>query len=257
MAKEPRSKASRMESLQTPFNVRLYGRVIQGIEVNREYLNGRIGERATLRALRVRFRPSEEATSGLGESPSQEYEQDSPPSAELSVATPSAARLANIYGYARGNARTILLRPLTFLVDDEGQNASGWDNQFSEDDGFRLWEVEPQEATYRFNVRAGSFDELLLAGEVSEEPVAGAAEPEGGTMIRGADNRLYMIPLALEPFEVRDPQEISELQLQAPSGREIKVDSVRSLSGRSTLVARSTLQVRSTLTLRSTLAARR
>ena len=245
MAKDPKSKAKQKESLQTPFNVRLYGRVIQGIKIDRQHLNGRISERAILRGLQARPHSEKAMASGMAEAAGK-YD-----------AGENGARLANVYGYARGNGRTILPRPITFLVDHDGDEASGWDNQFSTDDGFQCWEVDPQEATYRFDVRFGSLSDLLLAGEAREESADGATEPEGGTMIRGADNRLYLIPLALEPFEVRDPQEISELQLQAPSGREIKVDSVRSLSGRSTLVARSTLQVRSTLTLRSTLAARR
>jgi hypothetical protein len=59
--------------------------------------------------------------------------------------------------------------------------------------------------------------------------------------------------LALDPFEVRDETEKSRLLIEAPSGREIKVDSVRALSGRSTLLARSNLTVRSALTLRSNL----
>ena len=244
MAKDPKSKAKQKESLQTPFNVRLYGRVIQGIKIDRQHLNGRISERAILRGLQARPHSEKAMASGMAEAAGK-YD-----------AGENGARLANIYGYARGNGRTILPRPMTFLVDHDGDEASGWDNQFSTDDGFQCWEVDPDESTYRLEVKAGGFNELL-AGEVPEETVAGATEPDGGTMIRGADNRLYLIPLALEPFEVRDPQEISELQLQAPSGREIKVDSVRSLSGRSTLVARSTLQVRSTLTLRSTLASAR
>jgi len=244
------------ELLQSPFNLRLYGRVIEGIDVARSSLNGRIKERAELHAQLQELKSEIAALQGKPPKRGLAESQPSYTTGLSSDASLGPARLANIYGYARGNARTILPRSLTFVVDHDGEKATGWDNQFSAEDGFKSWEVAPDESTYRLEVKAGGFNELL-AGEVPEESVAGATEPDGGTMIRGADNRLYLIPLALEPFEVRDPQEISELQLQAPSGREIKVDSVRSLSGRSTLVARSTLQVRSTLTLRSTLAARR
>lgn len=246
MAKDPKSKSEssppRLESLQTPFNLRLYGRVIQGVEVKEEHLNGRISERRALQAFRRKAHAGEVTASGLAEKASAYF------------AAPGEARLANIYGHARGNERTILPRPLIFLVDDEGEAATDWESQFSKDDGFKCWEVEPQETTYRFDVRLGSFSGLLVS-EAPEEPVMAATEPDGGTLIRGADNRLYLIPLALEPFEVRDPREVSDLQMQSQYGRDIKVDSVRSLTGRSTLVARSTLQVRSTLTLRSTLAA--
>jgi hypothetical protein len=236
------SGAQRLESFQTPFNLRLYGRVIEGVEVKHEHLNGRIRERRTLQALRSKVLSGQGIAAGLAE-PASAY-----------WASSGEARLANIYGYARGNERTILPRPLTFLVDHDGQATTDWENQFSKDDGFKYWEVEPQETTYRFDVRLGSFSELL-ASDAPQEPVVGAVEPDGGTLIRGADNRLYLIPLALEPFEVHDPREVSDLQIQSQYGREVKVDSVRSLTGRSTLVARSTLQVRSTLTLRSTLAA--
>jgi hypothetical protein len=241
----------RWESLLTPFNIQLYGRVIQGISIQRQHLNGRFRERAFLRALQRKHAPGEQPSSGF---------QEAAASYDAGAFTTSESRsleqasLANIYGYARGGTRTVLPRPVAYLVDNEGEAAVGWD-QFPAAKGFRCWEVEPGETTLRFEVRPGSFNELLLAGEPSEQPVAGAAEPEGGILIRGADNRLYMIPLALEPFEVTDPSEISRLQVEAPFGREIRVDSVRSLTGRSTLVARSTLQVRSTLTLRSTLVA--
>lgn len=241
----------RWESLLTPFNIQLYGRVIQGISVQRQHLNGRIRERAFLRALQRKQASGEQSSSGLQDAAAP-YDDRAPKTSESS--SPEQAKLANVYGYARGGTRTILPRPVAYLVDDEGEEAAGWD-QFPAEKGFRCWEVEPGETTLRFEVRPGSFNELLLAGETPEEPVAGAAEPDGGILIRGADNRLYMIPLALEPFEVTDQGEISRLQFEAPYGREIRVDSVRSLTGRSTLVARSTLQVRSTLTLRSTLVA--
>jgi hypothetical protein len=250
--------SQRPELLQSPFNLRLYGKVIEGIEVKPSSLNGRIKARAELHAqLRelkneIAALKGKPAKTGLSEAPQSSYGTGS-----ASGASSGQARLANIYGYARGNARTILLRPLTFAIDQDGEPARDWDTLFPEKDGYLCWEVDPDETTYRLEVKPGRFGDLL-AGEVTEEPVAGAAEPEGGTVIRGADNRLYMIPLALEPFEVREPREISELQLEAQQfGREVKVDSVRSLTGRSTLVARSTLQVRSTLTLRSTLAAAR
>jgi hypothetical protein len=238
-----KSNSSPPESFQTPFNLRLYGRVIKGVGVTQEHWNRRIRERRALQDLRSKVLAAQAPPPGKGA-----------PQANIQSASSGEARLANIYGYARGNERTILLRPLTFLVDDDGQAATDWENQFSEADGFMYWEVEPEETTYRFDVRRGSFSELL-ASEAPEQPVMGTAEPDGGTLIRGADNRVYLIPLALEPFEVYDPREISDLQIQSQRGREIKVDSVRSLTGRSTLVARSTLQVRSTLTLRSTLAA--
>ena len=238
------------ELLQSPFNLRLYGRVIEGIDVGRHALNGRIKERADLQAELQAIKDQlaalqgKSAKGGLAEAPG---------GYQAKTAT-GPARLANIYGYARGNVHTILPQPLTFTVEDEGEDATGWDSMFDAEDGFKCWNVEPDEDTYRLEVKPGRYKDLLLADR-HEEPITGAAEPEGGTMIRGADNRLYLIPLALEPFEVRDPREISDLQLQSQSGREIKVDSVRSLTGRSTLVARSTLQVRSTLNLRSTLAA--
>lgn len=231
----------RRESLLTPFNVQLYGRVIEGVTVDRQQLKGRIRERAVLRSLQ-RKHASDDAKGGGLEESAAGYQP-----------APAQAKLANIYGYARGGVRTILPRPVAYLVDDEGEEAAGWD-QFPAEDEYRCWEVEPREMTLRFDVRPGSFDELLLRGEPAEDGLPGANEPEGGTLIRGADNRLYLIPLALEPFEVRDQTEVSRLQIEAQHGREIKVDSVRSLTGRSTLVARSTLQVRSTLALRSTLA---
>jgi hypothetical protein len=248
--------SGRLELLQTPFNVRLYGRPIDGVTITREHLNGRIRERSDVRALRKVVRSwhnpkikGGQATAsvgpGLAEAGAQFY----------AAAEQGASVLANIYAYAQGTTRVVLPRPVTFLVDDEGEDAWGWDELFpSAGKAFRCWEVDPQEVTLRFDTRQGSFDELLLRGEAPDQPVAGVTEPEGGTLIRGADNRIYMIPLALEPFEVRDETEKSRLLLE-PAGREIKVDSVRDLTGRSTLVARSTLTVRSTLTLRSTLAA--
>jgi hypothetical protein len=254
MAAQPK----RAELLQSPFNLRLYGRVIEGIDVELSSLNGRIAERAEFRAqlqeLKNEIAALKGAPSNTGLSESAQSAYGTGSASDVSL---RPARLANIYGYARGNARTILARPITFAVHQDGEQATGWETQFSADDGFKCWEVDPDEPTYRFDVRPGRFNELL-ADELPEEPVTGATEPDGGTMIRGADNRLYLIPLALEPFEVRDQREITELQIEAQqTGREVKVDSVRSLTGRSTLVARSTLQVRSTLTLRSTLAARR
>ncbi|MGH6915934.1 MAG: hypothetical protein ACREH3_19760 [Geminicoccales bacterium] len=249
------TESKRPELLQSAFNLRLYGRVIEGIHVEQSSLNGPIAERAELRAQLREIKDeiaalrSKSSKAGLSESPQPSYTTGS-----SSDASWGWARLANIYGYARGNARTILPRPLAFMVDRDGEDATGWDTQFSKDDGFKYWEVDPDETTWRLEVKPGRFNELL-APEIPEELAAGATEPDGGTMIRGADNRLYLIPMALEPFEVRDPREASDLQIQSQYGREIKVDSVRSLTGRSTLVARSTLQVRSTLTLRSTLAA--
>lgn len=234
----PKSR-QRVESLQTAFSVRLYGLPLEGIGVERQLLNRSISQRAIYKA----WAPHTFAGAKAGSA--------SPPPPD------PKAPLANIYGYARGNTRTILPRPLIFLVDDEGKPASGWD-QFSEAGGFSCWDVDPQETTYRFDVQLGVFRELLIAGESPDETPTATGEPDGGVMIRGADNRLYLIPLPIDDFVVEDPREISELQIQAQQyGREIEVDSVRTLSGRSTLVARSTLQVRSTMNLRSTLAGAR
>jgi hypothetical protein len=239
-------KKDQLDSLQTPFNVRLYGRLIEGISIKCTSLNGRMKEQATLRLIQSRLASLKTGQSELAEFASTyDPEQDS-------------AFVANIYGFTRGSARTLLPTPVAFVVDDRGRDSKGWDGEFSADDGFKCWEFDPRAITFRFDIRLGTFDELLQRAQPTDEAAPGVTEPEGGTLIRGADNRLYMIPLALEPFEVRDAREISELQIEAQQfGREVKVDSVRSLTGRSTLVARSTLQVRSTLTLRSTLASAR
>jgi hypothetical protein len=260
MAKDPylASSTNRLELLQTPFNIRLYGRPINGITIDRAHLNGRIGERSDARALKKavrswgspaskgkRSQSTEVTTQSLAEAPAPFYDAEQ-----------NTFVLANIYGYMQGTGRVVLPRPVTFLVDDGGEDAWGWDELFpAEAKAFKCWEVDPRDVTLRFDTRQGSFDELLLRDEPHDQAAPGVTEPDGGTLIRGADNRLYMIPLALDQFEVRDETEKSRLLIEAPSGREIRVDNVRALTGRSTLVARSTLTVRSTLTLRSTLVA--
>jgi hypothetical protein len=261
----PKSSTTGLELLQTQFNIRLYGRPIDGISIERAHLNGRIGERSDARALKKALRAWRgQASKGR---PSPSTQGAAPGMAEAAAsyealvkpfdeAEQSTLVLANIYGYMQGTGRVVLPRPVTFLVDDGGEDAWGWDELFpAEAKAFKCWEVDPREVTLRFDTRQGSFDELLLRDEPADQAVPGVTEPEGGTLIRGADNRLYMIPLALDQFEVRDETEKSRLLIEAPSGREIRVDNVRALTGRSTLVARSTLTVRSTLTLRSTLVA--
>ena len=258
MAKDPYTASStdRLELLQTPFNVRLYGRPIDGITIERAHLNGRIGERSDARVLRRAVRSLGSQASKGKRSTTEVAAQSLAETAAFYDAEQSTFVLANIYGYMRGTSRVVLPRPITFLVDDGGEDAWGWDELFPAEGGaFKCWEVDPREVTLRFDTRQGSFDELLLRDEPPEQAFPGVTEPDGGTLIRGADNRLYMIPLALGQFEVRDETEKSRLLIEAPSGREISVDNVRALPGRSTLVARSTLTVRSTLTLRSTLAA--
>jgi hypothetical protein len=261
----PKSGTTGLELLQTQFNIRLYGRPIDGISIERAHLNGRIGERSDARALKKALRAWRGQASKGRPSPSTEVvahslDEAAAPAYEAMVAPFDEAEqstlvLANIYGYMQGTGRVVLPRPVTFLVDDGGEDAWGWDELFpAAAKDFKCWEVDPREVTLRFDTRQGSFDELLLRDEPADQAVPGVTEPEGGTLIRGADNRLYMIPLALDPFEVRDETEKSRLLIEAPSGRELKVDSVRALTGRQTLLARSNLTVRSAMILRSNLA---
>jgi hypothetical protein len=248
--------AKDLELLQTSFNLRLYGRPIQGVDIDRERLNRRIRQGSEVRALK-------QAVSSLHALASEAKADDMVPLRGLREAVAPVyevdrglGNLARIYAYVQGTRRVVLPRPIALLVEDESADAWGWDELFpARDKAYRCWEVDPQEVTLRFDTRQGTFEELLLRPEPLDQPAPDVSEPEGGILIRGADNRLYLIPLGLEPFEVRDETEKSRLLIEAPSGQEIKVDSLRLLRGRSTLVARSTLTVRSTLTLRSTLAA--
>lgn len=247
---------AKSELLQTPFNIRLYGRPIDGISIERAHLNGRIGERSDAKALKKALTSwGSQAFKGNDSQPTEMVAKSlAEAAAPFHDAEQSTFVLANIYGYMQGTGRVVLPRPVSFLVDDGGVDAWGWDELFpAKAKEFKCWEVDPREVTLRFDTRQGSFDELLLRDEPPDRAVAGVSEPEGGTLIRGADNRLYMIPLALDPFEVRDETEKSQLLVEAPSSREIKVDSVRALTGRQTLLARSNLTVRSALILRSNL----
>jgi hypothetical protein len=248
--------AKDLEFLQTPFNLRLYGRPMKGVSIERERLNRRIREPSDVRALK-------QAVSSLHSLASEAKADEAVPLRGLKEAVApvykvdrSAADLARIYAYVQGTSRVVLSQPIAVLVDDEGEDAWGWDELFpAKGKAYKCWEVDPQEVTLRFDARQGTFEELLVRGEPPDQPAPGVTEPEGGILIRGADNRLYLIPLGLDPFEVRDETEKSRLLIEPPSGQEIKVDSVRALTGRSTLVARSNLTVRSALTLRSNLAA--
>jgi hypothetical protein len=248
--------AKNLEFLQTPFNLRLYGRPVEGVSIDRQRLNRRIREPSDVRALK-------QAVSSLHALASQAKPDEPVPLRGLREAvTPvykadrSSADLVRIYAYVQGTSRVVLPQPVALLMTDEGEDAWGWDELFpAKDKAYKCWEVDPEEVTLRVDARQGTFEELLLRAEPPDQPVPGVTEPEGGILIRGADNRLYLIPVGLDPFEVRDETEKSRLLMEAPSGQEIKVDSLRALQGRSTLVARSTLTVRSTLTLRSTLAA--
>ena len=167
MAKDPypASSTDRLELLQTPFNIRLYGRPINGITIDRAHLNGRIGERSDARALKKAVRSwGSQASKGKR---SQSTEVTTQSLAEAAApfydAEQSTFVLANIYGYMQGNGRVVLPRPVTFLVDDGGEDAWGWDELFpAEAKAFRCWEVDPREVTLRFDTRQGSFDELLL-----------------------------------------------------------------------------------------------
>ena len=245
-----------LEFLQTPFNLRLYGRPIKGVGIDRDGLNRQIRAPSDVRALK-------EAVSSLHNLASQAKLDEPVPLKGLREAVApvykvdrSTADLARVYAYVQGTSRVVLPRPIALLVDGDGEDAWGWDELYpTKDKAYKCWEVDPDEVTLRFNSRQGTFEDLLQPAGPSDQPAPGVTEPEGGVLIRGADNRLYLIPLGLDPFEVRDETEKSRLLMEAPSGQEIKVDSLRALTGRSTLVARSTLTVRSTLTLRSTLAA--
>jgi hypothetical protein len=170
-------RAKRRDLLYTPFNLNLYGRVIDGVTIEPAALNLRLSQSIAMKRNWQEVHAG--ASPGLSEGSSRyqhSNESDVP-------------KLAYIYGFVSQGVKTRLPQPIAYVVLGDGEEAYGWE-EFSNDNGFRVWEVEPPEPTLRFDIQPGTFDDLL--GPTLEVPLADeVVGPEGATLLVGPDGRLF------------------------------------------------------------------
>lgn len=201
--------------LGEPFDFYLFGKVIEGFSVDRDKLGDRL-------------KTALERQAGKGE-----------------------VKLAYVYAYHAAGSLQRLPRPTIFLVSGPGDAVPAPHDASFPNPEFRRWRLHPRDEAARFDVELGPIEELVdLDLIVAGEP----PEPDGATVIRGADGRLYCIPANLETFEVKDEDARSTLELS--DGADLGALRVKTLTARSALAARSALTTRSALTLRSAVTAR-
>ena len=168
---------SNEELLLAPRDIILYGRTIKGIELKQNDKEINFGHR--IEELRKR--------KGKDES----------------------LKLANIYGFAYEGSYNLLPEPVVFLLVGEGKLCDADEFPAAQKDWkeYSKWRLEPDDPSVRFDIEAGSVEDLLL-------PFAGVDDDsDGGTLIRGADGRMYFIPDSLDAFEIHDEDEKSVLSL--------------------------------------------
>ena len=175
-----------LEFLQTPFNLRLYGRPIKGVGIDRDGLDRRIRAPSDVRALK-------EAVSSLHNLASQAKLDEPVPLKGLREAVApvykvdrSTADLARVYAYVQGTSRVVLPRPIALLVDGDGEDAWGWDELYpTKDKAYKCWEVDPDEVTLRFDFAPGHLRGPAAARRAIR-PAGAGRDRAGG---RGLDPR--------------------------------------------------------------------
>lgn len=199
---------SNAELLLSPFNITLYGKPVDGIKLDASKFGQHI----------------KQLLERAGEKP---------------------PRLGNIYGYLYESQYYPLPRPTAFLVIGDGESCQGdtFPEAYQHWKTYNKWVSDPTDPSIRFEIDSGTLEELLLEpGEIDQTSLS-----EEGTLIRGADGRVYLIPESLEAFEVRGEDEKSMLALAESLERpDLRVSST-ALRGRMTFRGRMALRGRMTL----------
>ena len=163
----------------------------------------------------------------------------------------SEPRLAYIYGYSTEGALQRLPRPAIFVVNGDGSDPSDRYKNTYPNEEYRMWRTYPTDETVRLDVLIGPLNELV---DTDVSPGASIEAPEGATVIRGADGRVYCIPASLDSFEVMEEDQKSALDLSA--GTEMGTLRVKSLSARAALTSRAAMTTRAALTARAAMVGR-
>jgi hypothetical protein len=161
------------ELLLSPFNVTLYGKPVEGVNLEADKFGHRIA-------------------------------------ALLQRSGKPSLRLANVYGYAYEGRFFQLPAPTVFLLSGDGESCQ--DDKFPEAhrpwQQHNKWTLDPTDPSIRFEIESGTLAELLLEPAQTDDAMA-----EEGTLIRGADGRMYYIPESLDAYEIHDEDEKSALTL--------------------------------------------
>ena len=161
------------ELLLAPLNITLYGKPVEGITLAED----KFGERIAALWQRRGMQP---------------------------------LRLANIYGYGYEGRFFELPSPTVFLLSGDGESCQ--DDKFPQTrQGWQQhnkWTLDPADPSIRFEIASGTLEELLLESAETDDAMG-----EEGTLIRGADGRMYYIPESLEACEVFDEDKKSALAL--------------------------------------------
>ena len=192
------------ELLLTPFDITLYGKPVEGVTLAED----KFGER--IAALRQRH----------GDEP---------------------LRLANIYGYAYEGRFFQLPAPMAFLLPGTGESCKNdkFPEAYQPWQQHNKWALEPADPSIRFEIASGTLEELLL-----ESAETGDAMGDEGTLIRGADGRMYYIPESLEACEILDEDRKSALALaESTEHPDLRVSST-AFRGRMTFRGRMALRGR-------------
>ena len=204
------------EQLLSPFNVTLYGKPVKGIHLEADKFGQQIKQLL-------------ERTRQLSQQSSKQ----------------PLLRLGNIYGYLYENQYHPLPRPTAFLVIDEGESCKSdeFPEKYKHWKNYNKWVSDPMDPSIRFEFDTGTLEELLLEpGEIDPTSLS-----EEGTLIRGADGRMYFIHESLEALEVRGEDEKSMLNLaESLEHPDLLVSSI-ALRGRMTFRGRMALRGRMTL----------
>lgn len=207
--------------LGEPFEFCLYGKIIEGFQVDRAKLS-----------------------EGLRRALDRQHAQ-------------GPVYLAYIYGYRTSNAPQRLPRPTIFIVAGPGEEVPDALAATYGEGKMRLWRLSPADEAARFDLEIGPIEALvdldLAVAELDHQPA-------GATLMRGADGRLYCIPADLAAFEVQNEDDKSVLELtdgaEIGTMRVKTLTSRSALAVRSAMTTRSALTARSALTVRSALTAR-